>query len=161
MSGDLEQYARTFQSVADEGRFLFTEKVTPERKEHFRKSFLEKDTLVLVGEVTDGRKKRIVGSLTLSRYGHAKKIPARARPRNAGHQGLSAGRHRHENARARAQVGGDAAGRREGRVGVFSSNPCALRLYRKFGFEVEGVRGRQYYIGGKQVDEIDMALFLK
>jgi RimJ/RimL family protein N-acetyltransferase len=46
-------------------------------------------------------------------------------------------------------------------LGVFSENKRAFRLYEKFGFEVEGVRKRHYYIAGKHEDEIDMALFVK
>ena len=46
-------------------------------------------------------------------------------------------------------------------LGVFSDNQRALRLYEKFGFEVEGVRKKHYYIAGEPEDEIDMALFVK
>ena len=46
-------------------------------------------------------------------------------------------------------------------MGVFSNNRRAFRLYEKFGFKVEGVRKRHYYIAGKPEDEIDMALFVK
>ena len=46
-------------------------------------------------------------------------------------------------------------------LGVFSKNKRAFRLYEKFGFKVEGVRKKHYYIEGKHEDEIDMALFVK
>ena len=46
-------------------------------------------------------------------------------------------------------------------LGVFSENQRAFRLYEKFGFKVEGIRKRHYYIAGKPEDEVDMALFVK
>lgn len=44
---------------------------------------------------------------------------------------------------------------------VFSSNAPAINLYRKFGFEVEGISKRQYKIEGQYVDETIMAKFLR
>ena len=43
---------------------------------------------------------------------------------------------------------------------VFSTNKPAINLYRKLGFEVEGISKKQYKIEGKYVDEIAMAKFL-
>jgi hypothetical protein len=43
---------------------------------------------------------------------------------------------------------------------VLSTNKPAINLYRKLGFEIEGVKKKQYKIGDKYVDEIMMALFL-
>jgi RimJ/RimL family protein N-acetyltransferase len=43
---------------------------------------------------------------------------------------------------------------------VFSTNRPAINLYRKFGFQEEGVSKRQYRINGKYVDEVTMSKFL-
>ena len=43
---------------------------------------------------------------------------------------------------------------------VFSTNNTAINLYRKFGFEIEGMSKKQYKIEGKYIDEIVMGKFL-
>jgi RimJ/RimL family protein N-acetyltransferase len=43
---------------------------------------------------------------------------------------------------------------------VFSTNETAIDLYRKFGFEIEGVTKGQYKIEGKYIDETIMGKFL-
>ncbi len=43
---------------------------------------------------------------------------------------------------------------------VFSTNINAIELYRKMGFEVEGIRKKQFKIEGKYVDDVLMAKFL-
>jgi len=43
---------------------------------------------------------------------------------------------------------------------VFSTNEAAINLYRKFGFQIEGISKRQYKIEGKYVDETIMEKFL-
>ena len=45
-------------------------------------------------------------------------------------------------------------------LSVFSTNQPAINLYRKFGFEIEGVKKMEFKINGEYVDEILMALFL-
>ncbi|MBN2468850.1 MAG: GNAT family N-acetyltransferase [Deltaproteobacteria bacterium] len=45
-------------------------------------------------------------------------------------------------------------------LGVFSTNQRALSLYKKFGFQEEGVRRNRYRVEGTWVDEILMAKFL-
>ena len=45
-------------------------------------------------------------------------------------------------------------------LSVFSTNKTAIALYRKFGFEIEGVRKKQFKIGSTYVDELLMAKFL-
>lgn len=44
---------------------------------------------------------------------------------------------------------------------VFSNNERAIRLYKKYGFRVEGRLKRQYVLEGRYVDEIFMGLFLQ
>ncbi|MGB9679600.1 MAG: GNAT family N-acetyltransferase [Minisyncoccia bacterium] len=46
-------------------------------------------------------------------------------------------------------------------LSVFSTNTIALNLYKKFGFEEEGRREKQFKIDGQYVDEILMGLFIK
>ncbi len=43
---------------------------------------------------------------------------------------------------------------------VFSTNERAIALYQKFGFEVEGVRRREFKIRGQYVDDVLMAKWL-
>jgi hypothetical protein len=43
---------------------------------------------------------------------------------------------------------------------VFSTNKPAISLYRKLGFEIEGISKKQYKIEGKYIDEIIMGKFL-
>jgi GNAT superfamily N-acetyltransferase len=115
---------------------------------------------VLVGEGTDGRKKRIVGSLTLSRYGHAKKsqhVRVLGMPVIKDYRRAGIGTKMLERALKWAARRPDV----EKVVWSFRATrarPPALPEIRLRG---GGCEGRQYYIGGKQVDEIDMALFLK
>ncbi|MBS7632006.1 GNAT family N-acetyltransferase [Candidatus Bathyarchaeota archaeon] len=45
-------------------------------------------------------------------------------------------------------------------LSTFSTNLPAMKLYRKFGFKIEGRSRRQYKICGKYVDEITMGKFL-
>ncbi len=43
---------------------------------------------------------------------------------------------------------------------VFSTNQNAISLYRKLGFEIEGIKKKQFKIRGEYVDDILMAKFL-
>ncbi len=43
---------------------------------------------------------------------------------------------------------------------VWSNNERAIRLYRKYGFRLEGNRRRQGILNGEYVDEIFMSRFL-
>ncbi len=43
---------------------------------------------------------------------------------------------------------------------VFSTNINAIEMYKKFGFEIEGIRKRQFKIQGQYVDDVLMAKFL-
>lgn len=45
-------------------------------------------------------------------------------------------------------------------LSVFSTNKRAINLYKKFGFEIEGVKKKEIKIDEEYVDEILMALFL-
>jgi ribosomal protein S18 acetylase RimI-like enzyme len=159
--GDLEQFAKNVQSVADEGKYIFTEEVTAEREKSMGKLFEEKDCLVIVAEVGVGAKRRVVGSLTLTRYGDVEKarhVRVLGMLVVRGYRGMGIGKrlmaHALEWSKAQGEV-------EKITLGVFSNNQRAFHLYERFGFEVEGVKKSQYYIAGKHVDEIEMALFLK
>ena len=53
-----------------------------------------------------------------------------------------------------------ARGFRRAFLSVFSTNERARRLYESMGFEVEGVRKRQYVIRGEYADEVVLGLWL-
>ncbi len=46
-------------------------------------------------------------------------------------------------------------------LSVFSTNARARRLYQSLGFEVEGVRKRQYIVRGEYVDDVVMGLRIR
>lgn len=135
--------------------------MTAERKKSMGKLFKDKDCLAIVAEVGAGEGRRIVGSLTLTRYGDVKKarhVRVLGMLVVRGYRGLGTGK----KVMARALEWAKAQDEVEKVIlGVFSNNRRALRLYEKFGFEVEGVKKRQYYIAGKHADEIEMALFFR
>ena len=160
-AGDLEQYAENVQSVADEGRYIFTERVTEERKRSMGKLLKDKGCLVLVAEVGEGGKGKLVGNLTMTRYGDVKKsehVRVLGMLVVDGYREMGVGTKLMEHALRWAEA---KKGVEKVSLGVFSENKRALRLYEKFGFKVEGVRKRHYYIAGKPEDEIDLALFVK
>jgi RimJ/RimL family protein N-acetyltransferase len=159
--GDIDEVARNTQKVADEGTYLFTEKVTEERKKSMRRLVGDRSCLAIVAEVGKGKGRRIVGNLTMVRYGDAEKskhIRVLGMLVVKGYRGKGIGTKLMAYALdwARRQKGVEKVA-----LGVFSNNKRAFALYKKFGFEVEGVRKNHYYIKGKHEDEIDMALFVK
>jgi RimJ/RimL family protein N-acetyltransferase len=160
---DVEQIAANTQSVADEGRYIWTEKVTEEWKEFLRKKLIkDRGCLVVVAEVGRGRGRKVVGDLTMTRYGQtirkSQHVRVLAMLIVEGYREMGIGSRMMDYALkwARGQPGVEKVV-----LGVFSNNERALRLYEKFGFEVEGVRRKHYYIDGKHEDEVDMALFVK
>jgi RimJ/RimL family protein N-acetyltransferase len=159
--GDLEQFAQNVQSVADEGRYIFTEEVTADRKKSMGKLISDRSCLVIVAEVGAGRTRKLVGSLTLDRYGNVEKtrhLRVLGMLVIEGFRGMGVGTKMVAYALKWARSRDDVE---KVVLGVFSNNRRALRLYEKFGFRVEGVKKKHYYIEGKHEDEIDMALFLR
>ena len=45
-------------------------------------------------------------------------------------------------------------------LSCFSTNSAAIALYKKFGFNEESIRRKQFKVDGKYVDEIQMALWI-
>jgi ribosomal protein S18 acetylase RimI-like enzyme len=158
---DLDAFAANVQAVADEGRYIWTEKVTERERESYGKLFRDRGCLAIVAEVRTGRERRLVGSLTMSRYGRTVKsqhVRVLGMLVIEGYREMGIGSMLMDYALgwAREQPGVEKVV-----LGVFSNNERAFHLYEKFGFKVEGVRKRHYYIEGKPEDEIDMALFVK
>lgn len=159
---DVEQVAKNTQVVADEGRYIWTEEVTEDSKEFLRKLIKDKGCLLAVAEVGSGRERRVVGSITMTRYGQRIKKSQHVRVLGMliipGYRERGIGSQLMEFALAwaRRQRGVEKVA-----LGVFSNNKRAMRLYEKFGLVVEGVRKGHYHIDGKLEDEIDMAVFVK
>jgi len=159
--GDLDQWAKVVQSVADEGRYIFIEEVTEEGMKSIGRLLKDKRCLALVAEVGAGKTRKIVGNLTLTRYGSVEKtrhVRVLGMLVAKGYRGMGIGTkliaYALEWARSQKDV-------EKVVLGVFSSNKRAFRLYERFGFKVEGVKRRHYIIAGNHADEIDMALFVK
>jgi len=161
-AGDVDAFAANVQAVADEGRYIWTEKVTDREKESYRRLFKDKGCLAIVAEVGAGRQRRLVGSLTMSRYGQTVKKSQHVRVLAmlvvGGYREMGIGTKLMDTALAWAR---EQHGVEKVVLGVFSGNKRAYGLYEKFGFKVEGVRKDHYYIDGRHEDEIDMALFVK
>ena len=160
-SRDLEQMARNTQSVADEGGYIFTERVTEERRRSMEGLIKDKGCLVIVAEVEGGRGRKIVGNLTMTKYGDVEKtrhVRVLGMLLIDGYRGFGIGTRLMSSALEWAKAQDEVE---KVILGVFSNNPRAIHLYEKFGFKVEGVRKSQYYFAGKHTDEIDMALFVK
>ena len=158
---DLEQYAKNLQEVADEGRYLFTEEVKKDRLKSTERMFKDKSCLAIVAEVGSGRTRRVVGSLTMERYGNVRKT---SHVRVLGMLVVKGYREMGIGTKLVAYALEWAKSQKDVEkvvLGVFSNNKRAFRLYEKFGFKVEGVKRDQYYIDGRHADEIDMALFPK
>lgn len=150
------------QLVADEGRYIWVEKVTEETKAMLKRMVEDEGCLALVAEVGRGRRRKVVGGLTLGRYGQTVSKSRHVRVLSMliveGYREMGIGSRLMERALdwSRKEPGVEKV-----ILGVFSNNERALRLYQKFGFEVEGVRRDHYYIDGRREDEVDMALFVK
>ena len=75
----------------------------------------------------------------------------------ASHRGRGVGRLLMEAAHERSR----AAGVRKMCLNVFADNERARRLYRRLGYEEEGLRRAQYHVGGAWKDEVLMAKWLE
>jgi RimJ/RimL family protein N-acetyltransferase len=151
---DIRPAAELWQGLADERRYIATERVTREQRSRWAKSIDDPSALWAMAEVNG----ELAGWLSLARYGDLKKT---RRLRNLGmgvakqFRGIGVGTAlmdyaigwaRHKKVEKIA-------------LSVFSTNRKAVGLYKKFGFESEGVRRKQYKTDGRYVDEVMMGLF--
>ena len=161
-ASDLDAFMANIQSVADEGRYIFTERVAKRERELYKRLFRDKGCLVLVAEAGTGQERKLVGSLTMTLYGQkikkSRHVRVLAMLLIKGYREMGIGT-------KLMGVALEWANRQplveKVVLGVFSNNKRAFGLYEKFGFKVEGVRKDHYYIDGRHEDEIDMALFVK
>lgn len=132
---DLDAVVDLVVAVADEGRWIGTEQVDPaQRHDHLRTALADplRGVFVAVAEAT------VIGQIvmTLQPYGVADMgmlVAASWRGRGVGSALLGAGI---DWARS--------AGAHKVALGVWPHNAAALALYRKFGFEDEGLLRRHY-----------------
>ena len=153
---DAEQLLRNINEVGAEGDWILTESIPwdPLREREWIRGFDGATSLLLVAEVD----RRVVGQLDV-------RIPGFPKARHVGnlgiavvkaYRGIGVGRALMERALAWMK----ARGVEKATLEVFSTNERAIALYRKMGFEVEGVRARQYKIRGAYVDDVLMARWL-
>ncbi len=152
---DLEGIAQLIQEVADEGIYIWTERMTDERRAQLSRQIGDPRALVAVSVLDQD----VIGCLTLSRYGEARKTAHvrslfMAVARDERGRGVGTGLMAYSLAWARRRR------IRKISLGVFASNGRAKRLYERFGFEVEGVLKGQQKIGRRYVDQIEMGLAL-
>ena len=152
---DVPIILRNFAEVIKEQVFLGSEKILPRHRKGFIEHIKDKKSLTTVA-IVDGK---IVGNLNL--------WPS----------GLRKMRHVREISmlivKAYREIGVGTAlmdyginwARKQKDIeklvlGVFSSNKRAQRLYKKFGFKVEGALKRQHILKGRYADELRMAIFV-
>jgi RimJ/RimL family protein N-acetyltransferase len=150
--GDSPELVAIFKAVARERVFIYTERVSDDQIERMKKRLVDKKSLVAVAEAGG----RVVGMLSLVRYDASKAAHLRNLGISVrrGYRGIGVGRALMDYAIKWARSNKV----RKITLGVFSSNPNAIRLYKKFGFEVEGRLEDQFFISGEFVDELLMGL---
>jgi ribosomal protein S18 acetylase RimI-like enzyme len=151
---DLPELIKNFETIASEGKYLGTERVSDEQKERIRKRISDERALSAVVEV-DGK---LVGYVAVAQYGQLEKtkdVYELSMGIIEGYRSIGAGS-------ALMTFTIEWAKERKARklcLEVFSTNQRAIKLYEKFGFEIEGVRRKQFIIEGIFADEVQMALF--
>jgi RimJ/RimL family protein N-acetyltransferase len=158
---DIPVLIRNFQKVADEGIYVWTEQVSKEQRRGIENRLGNRRSLMLVAVFDEQGKKKMVGNLTLATIGTAKKsshVRSLSMSVIDGYRESGVG-----NAMMDCAI--DWARKTRGvekiSLSVFSSNKRAIGLYKKFGFQIEGILKRAFVIRGKYVDEIEMGLFVK
>lgn len=152
---DVPVVVNNLQLVADERRYVATEHVSEDQKERIRKRMSDGNALSIVAEVEE----KVVGALSMGQYGSwdkTKHVFELSMAVVEGYREIGTGT---------ALLDFAIRWAKEKRISklclsVFSTNDRAIRLYKKFGFESEGVRRKQFFIDGEFVDEISMGLFL-
>jgi ribosomal protein S18 acetylase RimI-like enzyme len=153
---DAEQLLRNINDVGAEMEWILTESIPwdSRREREWIRGFDDRSSILYVADV-DGK---VVGQLDV----HIASYPKARHVANLGvavvkaYRDLGIGRALME--RALAWMKG--RGVEKATLEVFSTNSRAITLYRKMGFEVEGVRRRQYKIRATYVDDVLMAKWL-
>jgi len=154
---DLQAIIDVWNSVAAEKKHLLTERITDLQQSWFRQTIKEKSGLWAVSEIDE----KIVGACNLM-------------PRGAGHVGKTQhvvelgmailSRYRGigiGNAMMNFMIDWANEKRYEKiSLSVFSTNEPAISLYKKYGFEIEGVKKKEFKIEDQYVDEVCMGKFL-
>lgn len=154
---DLQAIIDLWNSVASEGKYLLTERVTGFQRRWFAQTIKGKIGLWVVSEING----RIVGTCNLIPRGLGSVNKSR-HVLTSGiavlkeYRGIGIG-----NALMDYVINwAEAQNYEKISLSVFSTNAPAINLYQKFGFEVEGVKRKEFKIEGKDVDEICMGKFL-
>lgn len=154
---DLQAIIDVWNSVAAEKRHILTEQVTDFQRRWFQQTIREKSGLWAVSEVEH----RIVGACNLTPRGGGRVVKTRhvvqlGMAILSGWRGIGIG-----NAMMEYMIDWARKKRYEKiSLSVFSINEPAIDLYKKFGFEIEGVKRKEFKIEGEYVDEVCMGKFL-
>ena len=147
------------KSVADEMIYLFTERFGEERSKRYLDLIKDQENQLLIVAEVDSK---VIGSLNIRRFS-----PDSNKSDHVGSLGMLVVNGYREMGVGSALMdyamnwANETPGIEKILLGVFSGNERAIRLYEKFGFEVEGVEKKQFKIRGRYVDEILMAKFIK
>jgi len=152
---DIGSIARLWQALADERRYIASDRVTVEQKNRWVKSIHDRGVLWVLAEI-EGEP---AGSLSLARHRDSEKskhVRGLAMGVARKYRGMGVGTALMDYAVRWARV------RKVKKIvlSVFSTNRKAIALYKKFGFTIEGTRKKQLLIHGKYVDEIMMGRFI-
>jgi len=152
---DIKGIVRLWQALADERRYIATERVTVEQKNRWVKSIHDRAVLWVIAEIEGN----LAGSLSLARDRDSEKT------KHLRNLAIGVARQYRGIGVATALMNFGIRWARQRKVKkialtVFSTNWKAISLYNKFGFVAEGTRKRQFLIHGKYVDEIMMARFM-
>jgi RimJ/RimL family protein N-acetyltransferase len=158
-AADLPALLANLRKVVRERVYTWTERVGEAQRARLLATMGDRRSLSIVAQRADTGE--IVGQLSLTPLGDV--VKAR-HVRNLsllvvdGHRGQGVGSALLEHAIdwARSNPGVEKI-----QLDVFSTNARAIALYKKMGFEVEGVSRREYLIGGAYVDDVKMGIFPK
>jgi RimJ/RimL family protein N-acetyltransferase len=159
---DFETYIRNFNEVAREEIYLGTERVSDDQKKRILDGMKNPKFLTIVAEYQEGKGgKKLVGNLTLSAQRNLKKmkhVRVLAMLIIDGYREKGVGSALMDYAISWAKKNKEIE---KISLSVFSTNERAINLYKKFGFEVEGILRKQFILKGKYVDDIEMGLQLQ
>jgi ribosomal protein S18 acetylase RimI-like enzyme len=154
--GDAEALIRNINEIGAEGDYILTERLTTSLRQErdWIRSFDNESSVLYVAEVGG----RVVGQVDV-------RLPSFAKARHVANLGIAIVGAFRELGIGHALMERGLAwmkmrGVEKATLEVFSTNERAIALYRKMGFEVEGVRSRHYKIRGAYVDDVLMAKWI-